>query len=75
MKLWILLTFLNEYDQHGGYFSGAFDSLEAATSAVDHVGRKDSEYSWYRIVEVELNQLVPAIYDGLNTIDEDQCLG
>ena len=55
--LYILLEQFNDYDQHGGYFAGAFEDLKEAVLSVDHIGRKNKEYKWYEIKEVEMNKV------------------
>ncbi len=74
MKLWIVLTFLNEYEQHGGYFSGVFESFELAANSIDHFGRRNDEYKWYEIYEIMMNQFVPANADGLDVVYEHKTL-
>lgn len=59
--MWILLEFFNDYDQHGGYFAGVFDSYDLAKAAAGELGRKGSDYSWYRAVEVDTNKVVGVI--------------
>jgi len=59
--MWVLLKFYNEYDQHGGYFAGVFEDLEKAEKAVDHLGRKGCEHSWYEVREVKLNKFDQSI--------------
>ena len=63
-KLYILLKYFNQYDQEGGYFAGVFDSYEKARNSVHHIGRKDSEFGWYQIKEVDIN------YHYINLIDD-----
>lgn len=55
--IWILLYYVNEYDQEGGYFAGAFETREQGVITVDHLGRKDFEHSWYELDKVEINTL------------------
>ena len=53
--MFVLLKFYNDYDQHGGYFAGLFDSEILAEQSVDHIGRRDAEYSWYEIKGLAIN--------------------
>jgi hypothetical protein len=57
-KLYILLEYFNDYDQHGGYFCGAFSSEKLLRESVDHIGRINFEESWYEYEECALNQKV-----------------
>lgn len=51
--MFVLLSFHNDYNQHGGYFAGIFDTREAAESSVHHIGRVDYEDRWYEVLEVK----------------------
>ena len=79
-KLYVLLYFVNEYDQEGGYFAGVFKSRELAVRSIDHVGRHKWEYSWYEVVEVIPNKKYEAGFEesdnqtgeeSLNTREND----
>jgi hypothetical protein len=55
--MFILIKQYNDYDQHGGYFAGVFESRELAEKSVDHIGRIGNEYSWFDVYESDLNKL------------------
>jgi hypothetical protein len=55
--MWVLLQEYNDYDQHGGYFAGIFNSYEEAEKAAGgHIGRGGSEYSWFEVDRVEVGE-------------------
>ena len=61
--LWIILRFINQYDQDGGYFEMGFDhkpsveELDKLGYDGEHLmkggGRKDVEYEWYTLIGVQ----------------------
>lgn len=65
MKVWVLTSEYNEYDQHGNYFIAVFKSKPSAEQlsqfvdspeAIDHLinnggGRVDYEDMWYNLDE------------------------
>lgn len=67
MKVWVLTSEFNDYDQHGEYFEAVYASKPTAEQIAekcriyiefaDHIlnggGRKDKEYSWYWLREEE----------------------
>lgn len=57
MKHFVLLQYFNDYDQHGGYYSGTFTSKEEVLKVVNHIGREGNENSWYEIETLVLNNL------------------
>ena len=50
---WVVLKFINRYDQEGGYFAGIFLHVEP-TSPNGHWGRLNNEDVWYtkNLIEV-----------------------
>jgi hypothetical protein len=55
IHMFVLLEIYNDYNQYGRYYCGVFSTREKAREQVDHIGRKNWEYSWYVIEAVELN--------------------
>jgi hypothetical protein len=67
MKVWILTSEYNDYDQHGEYFEEVFmnkptreqimkvvnENEEYADYVLEGGGRQDGEYAWYWLREVE----------------------
>ena len=67
MKMWVLTSEYNEYDQHGGYFVTAWSTkpsveevakvLGVTKKGAEHVwsggGRENYEYQWYNLFEWE----------------------
>ena len=63
---WILLAYYNDYDQHGGYFCGVFDSKEEAEAASPNgrIGRNGEEGMscvWYEVMVVEEGKYVEQV--------------
>lgn len=56
MVMFVLLLFVNNYDQEGGYFAGIFSTKELAEKSVDHIGRNNLEWDWYEIKEVVVDK-------------------
>ena len=56
MKLYVVLRFVNEYDQFGGYFHGVFNSLSAAVSPNGYFGRKEGDQTWYSVSDISANK-------------------
>ena len=67
MKVWILTSEYNEYDQHGEYFEAVF-AEKPTTKQIQEIcgltefeaihlllegGRKEDEYQWYNLREHE----------------------
>lgn len=46
----ILLRYINEYNQDGGYFAGIFENEELARRSVHHIGRDGYEHEWFEIL-------------------------
>ena len=79
MKLWILTTAVNEYDQYGEYFVVAFDhkptadELKAAVPSLEdyeiiHIvwnggGRRNYEQQWWNLRELESGNPIPCTSD------------
>ena len=76
MKVWLLTTEYNDYDQYGEYFLACFaekphhtqlTNLGIPTNLLRHVlnggGRKQWEDCWYWLKEIEC---IPAIKGGKN---------
>ncbi len=65
--MWILLKVYNDYDQHGGYFSGVFESFSDLKASVNHLGRLGNEYCWYKAFNDKLwcfEGTIDSDYDG-----------
>ena len=56
MKLYVVLRFVNEYDQFGGYFHGVYNSLSAAVSPNGYFGRKEGDQTWYAVSDISANK-------------------
>jgi hypothetical protein len=55
-KVWILTTEYNDYDQHGAYFVAWWPkkpTYEQLGKYTDHLGRKNWEWQWYELEEVQ----------------------
>ena len=55
--MYVLLLFINQYDQEGGYFVGVFGTVAAAKASVDHLGRRYKENTWYELKHVVIDAL------------------
>ena len=55
-KVYVLLREINAYDQEGAYFAGVYSTLEKATEQVTHLGRKECEYDWYTVEQIEIDE-------------------
>lgn len=58
--MWVLLKQYNDYNQHGGYFAGIFDTEKQAIASVNHLGRLNYEETWYELIKINKNK----IYDN-----------
>lgn len=54
--IYVVLEYFNEYEQHGGYFRGVFNTWDEALSHIGEVGRISDEYSWYEIEPVAIDK-------------------
>jgi len=70
MELYIVVKEYNDYDQHGGYFIGVYDTYEKAKNSVNHFGRVNDENEWYTCLKIPINTTLKE--DDYNCIQIDK---
>ena len=55
-KVYAVLRYHNDYDQHGGYLEGVYLTRNEALASISYAGRAKGDYMWYEVEEVTVGE-------------------